>query len=113
MERHIGNKPVNGRSGDVFISYMPSECGGYHVFADRMAERQMAFCEGLPDLTNRQREILRLLAEAHSYKEIGRRMGGISARTVSDHRARLLEKFDVGETSDLCRIAREGGLLNP
>jgi RNA polymerase sigma factor (sigma-70 family) len=55
-------------------------------------------------LTEREREVMRLVAEGESNKEIARRLG-ISFRTVEIHRARVIEKMAARTTSDLIRMA--------
>ena len=58
----------------------------------------------LAKLTNREREVLRLVAEGKTGKEIGA-MLGISPFTVNRHRANLMEKLDVHSKADLVRMA--------
>lgn len=55
-------------------------------------------------LTTREREVLDLVAEGESNKEIGRRLG-ISFRTVELHRSHVLEKMRARTTSELIRMA--------
>ncbi|MGI9425848.1 MAG: AroM family protein [Hyphomicrobiaceae bacterium] len=54
-------------------------------------------------LTDREREIMFLVATGQSNKEIGRELG-ISFRTVEIHRARMMEKMDFASLSDLVRV---------
>ncbi|NTW37670.1 MAG: response regulator transcription factor, partial [Syntrophobacteraceae bacterium] len=55
-------------------------------------------------LTARQREILQLLAEGHSAKEIARTLD-ISVRTVEFHRTNIMEKLNIHDTVNLVRHA--------
>jgi DNA-binding NarL/FixJ family response regulator len=55
-------------------------------------------------LTPREREVLQLLAEGRSMKEIGARLG-ITARTVAFHKYQLAEKLGARSTADLVRFA--------
>ena len=57
-----------------------------------------------PDLTNREREILGLIAEGFSSKEIARKLG-ISPKTVEFHRANLLKKYEARSSSQLIALA--------
>ena len=57
-----------------------------------------------PDLTNREREILSLIAEGFSSKEIARKLG-ISPKTVEFHRANLLKKYEARSSSQLIALA--------
>lgn len=65
---------------------------------------------GIGSLTRRERQVLVLVAEGLSTREIAGQLG-LSPRTVETHRARLLTKLDVRRTSHLVRIAVEEGLL--
>ncbi|HEY0674099.1 MAG TPA: response regulator transcription factor, partial [Longimicrobiales bacterium] len=61
-------------------------------------------------LTNRQLDVLALLAKGLSNKEIGRRLF-LSTRTVEHHVVALLRKLNTDNRSGVARIAREMGLL--
>jgi len=61
-------------------------------------------------LTQREREVLRLLALGHTNAEIGNRLH-ISVRTVETHRAHLQSKLNTANRADLVRHARERGLV--
>lgn len=56
-------------------------------------------------LTEREREILSLVADGRTSKEIARALG-ISPRTVEVHRSHIMEKLDAGSLADLIRIAQ-------
>jgi DNA-binding NarL/FixJ family response regulator len=59
-------------------------------------------------LTVREREIIKLIAEGRSSKEIGDLLF-ISTRTVQHHRANLMRKLDLKRTADLVRYAIQRG----
>src|SRR5262245_13001887 len=61
-------------------------------------------------LTPRQREILQLLAEGHSAKEIAATLG-ISARTVEFHKYRMMESLRVENSAELILFAVKHGLV--
>ena len=61
-------------------------------------------------ITPRQREILELLAEGKSAKEIASALG-LSARTVEDHKYRLMESLGIDTTAALIRFAIRHGLV--
>jgi DNA-binding NarL/FixJ family response regulator len=63
-------------------------------------------------LTNREREVLQLIAEGFSSKEIAEKLG-LSLKTVESHRANLMEKLDIHKVSGLVRFAIRSGLVNP
>lgn len=62
------------------------------------------------DLTEREIEILKLVAEGYSNKEIGDRLF-ISHRTVDTHRTNLMKKMNVHNVAGLIRIALKSGLV--
>jgi DNA-binding NarL/FixJ family response regulator len=61
-------------------------------------------------LTARRREILQLLAEGRSTKEIGSRLG-ISARTVEFHKYRMMEALGLHTNAELVHFAIKHGLV--
>jgi DNA-binding NarL/FixJ family response regulator len=61
-------------------------------------------------LTVREREVLKLIAESKSSKEIADLLF-ISPRTVERHRANLMEKLDLKKTTDLVKYAIQKGYL--
>lgn len=64
----------------------------------------------LPVLTSRQREILRLIAEGQSTKQIALTLN-ISAKTVETHRAQLMDRLDIHSIVGLVRYAINNGLI--
>ncbi|WP_030768419.1 response regulator [Streptomyces sp. NRRL F-2664] len=63
-------------------------------------------------ITEREEEILKLVAEGHTSKEIGDLLV-ISAKTVERHRANLLQKLGLRDRLDLTRYAIRAGLIEP
>ncbi|WP_329031758.1 response regulator transcription factor [Streptomyces sp. NBC_01725] len=70
--------------------------------------------ESIPEkaVTVREEEILKLVAEGHSSKEIAE-MLVISAKTVERHRANLLQKLGLKDRVELTRYAIRAGLIEP
>jgi DNA-binding NarL/FixJ family response regulator len=62
-------------------------------------------------LTPRQREVLQLLAEGKTSKEIGHVLG-ISVKTVEFHRAAIMDALGLRSTAELTRYAIEHGILS-
>jgi DNA-binding NarL/FixJ family response regulator len=62
-------------------------------------------------LTTRQREILQLIAEGRSTKEIAQRLD-LSAKTVETHRANLMSRLGIRDVPGLVRLAVRAGLVN-
>lgn len=66
-----------------------------------------------PDpLTPRQREILQLVAEGRSTKEIAFALE-ISVKTVETHRAQIMERLDIHDVPSLVKYAMRTGLIPP
>ena len=63
-------------------------------------------------LTLRERQVLQLIAERKSTKEIAGLLG-VSVKTVESHRARMMEKLDIHEVAGLVRYAIRRGLVEP
>jgi two-component system invasion response regulator UvrY len=76
-----------------------------------MAVRDLAEDAYLKPLTERDIEILRLLAAGNSLSEIAAKLG-IAYKTVANTLSRIKEKLGVGQTSDLIRIAIGRGLTD-
>jgi DNA-binding NarL/FixJ family response regulator len=66
----------------------------------------------LAALTDREREVLQLIAEGLSSKEIAA-MLGVTLKTVDSHRSNLMEKLDIHKVSGLVRFAIRAGLVEP
>jgi DNA-binding NarL/FixJ family response regulator len=62
-------------------------------------------------LTDREREIVQLLADGHSNKEVAKSLG-ISVKTVETHRARIMRKIGVNSIVELVRYAVRERLIN-
>jgi DNA-binding NarL/FixJ family response regulator len=61
-------------------------------------------------LTARQREILQLIAEGRTTKEIAQLLT-LSAKTVEMHRAQLMERLDIHDVAGLVRYALRNGII--
>jgi DNA-binding NarL/FixJ family response regulator len=61
-------------------------------------------------LSPRQREVLMLIAQGLSTKEIARRLG-ISGKTVETHRTQLMARLDIHEVAGLVRYAIKAGII--
>ncbi len=67
---------------------------------------------GAPRLSPRQREVLQLIAEGHSTKEIAFALS-VSVKTVETHRAELMERLDIHDVAGLVRYAVRTGVVDP
>lgn len=63
-------------------------------------------------LTLRERQVLQLIAEGKSTKDVASLLG-ISVKTAESHRSRLMQKLDIHETATLVRYAIRRGLVQP
>jgi DNA-binding NarL/FixJ family response regulator len=63
------------------------------------------------NLTPREQEVMRLLAEGLSRKEIGKKLF-ISPKTVENHRTNIMNKLDLHSTIELIRYAARLGLID-
>jgi DNA-binding NarL/FixJ family response regulator len=63
-------------------------------------------------LTSRERQVLQLVGEGHSTKQIAALLG-ISAKTADSHRATLMDKLDIHQVAGLVRYAIRSGLIEP
>ena len=63
-------------------------------------------------LTPREDEVVKLIAEGHSSKEIARALT-ISLKTVERHRANILQKLGMRDRTELTRYAIRAGLIEP
>ncbi len=93
--------------GDSFLSPSISRkvIEEYVRQADAMAEK-----DSYDKLTNREREVLQLIAEGHSNREIAELLH-ISVKTVETHRAHLMDKLDIHSTAGLTQYAMRKGVI--
>ena len=80
---------------------------GARLIAADAEERKRAEADPLSD---REREVLRLLALGHTNQEIAK-MLFISVRTAETHRAHIMQKLHLGSRAELVRYALAEGLL--
>jgi DNA-binding NarL/FixJ family response regulator len=65
-----------------------------------------------PPLTSRQREILQLVVEGATSKDVARKLN-ISVRTVETHRLQLMDRLGIHDVAGLVRYALRTGLIPP
>jgi DNA-binding NarL/FixJ family response regulator len=94
--------------GEAFV--YPGAMGALvRDYLDRLARG-----ERVPEavLTPRESEVLKLIAEGRSSKEIARILG-ISIKTVESHRANILSRLGMRDRTELTRYAIRAGLIEP
>jgi DNA-binding NarL/FixJ family response regulator len=67
---------------------------------------------GDPPLSLRERQVLQLIAEGKTSKQIATLLG-VSTKTVESHRTNLMQKLDIHEIAGLARYAIRHGLVLP
>lgn len=90
--------------GDFFLS--PSAASSLIE-----AYRQQSKEEPYDRLTDREREILKLVADGHTSREIAK-MLSISLKTVLIHRTNLMHKLDLHNSAELIKYSIQKGLVN-
>lgn len=63
-----------------------------------------------PILSNREREVLQLLAEGNSVKETAYKLG-VSVKTIETHRRHIMEKLQISNSSEIVKYALREGLI--
>ena len=93
--------------GEIFLSSAVSE----HVVATCL-KRLDTGQDSLERLTPRYREVLQLIAEGHTTKEIAAKLD-ISAKTAESYRGELMNALDIHNIASLTRYAIRTGLVRP
>jgi len=85
--------------------YLPTELSSQAIL--KYLDDPRAF---LSELTTRQREVLKMIAEGHTTKEIANKLE-ISGKTVETHRAQIMQRLDIHDIAGLVRHALRIGLV--
>ena len=93
--------------GEIFLSPAISK----HVVEAVLRQKALP-TDPVDQLTPRQREILQLIAEGHSSKEIAQLLDA-SVKTIESHRASLMERLDIHDVAGLVRYAIRHGFVSP
>jgi DNA-binding NarL/FixJ family response regulator len=91
--------------------------GGEAIFGPAVAQRVLDYLTGttprqqaaFPELSEREREVLSLLAEGHSNPDIARRLF-LSPKTVRNHVSNIFTKLQVADRAQAIIKARDAGL---
>jgi DNA-binding NarL/FixJ family response regulator len=107
-------------SGDELADAVHRVADGDAVFSPRLAGFVLDAFAGSDDvpvvdpeldlLTNREREVLRLIARGYTYKELARRLE-ISVKTVETHVSAVLRKLQLSSRHELTRWANDRRLI--
>jgi DNA-binding NarL/FixJ family response regulator len=109
----------NARSGEILSAIRAVTRGGSY-FSPRVAkeivaqirEPRPATDQPFTLLSGREREVLQLIAEGLSAKEIAVELS-ISNKTVEAHRTSMMRKLEVRKATELVRYAVRHGLIEP
>jgi len=91
--------------------YLSPSISGTVIDGLLQGEKASAIRSSWDTLTQREREILKLVAEGHKNKEIADLLC-ISLKTVEKHSANLMEKLNLHNVAALTALAAEKGLIN-
>ena len=91
-----GNKYLSGEVTDIVIN-------------DYLDKKQEANKRDA-DLSERESEILLMIAEGYSTREIGEKLF-ISVKTVGTHKQKILEKLQLNNTAEMVKYAIKNGLI--
>ena len=112
-----GFLPKSAASNELQLAIEVVRRGETYVSGEVSRKTLLQLSQGLTgrtgpmaSLTPRQREILTLIAEGLSTKDISHRLN-ISVKTVESHRAQLMERLDIHDVASLVRYAIKMGLI--
>jgi DNA-binding NarL/FixJ family response regulator len=88
-------------------TYIAPRISGFSLEDDNFAQAGEPLV--LPRLTDREREVLQLMAEGKGTKEIAAELG-LSAKTIETHRQHLMDKLDIYSIAELTKLAIREGL---
>lgn len=110
----VGYVVKTGQAAEILTALDSVRAGGRYLSPGvlRLVVDQIAgpSDERAKRLTKREREVLELIAEGLSSPEIASRLG-VAAKTISTHRANIMEKLDIHKIPGLVRYAIREGLL--
>ena len=81
------------------------------VIEDYMSRLHDTEASGSPVLTNREREVLQLLSEGHTVREIASQLH-VSVKTVETHRQQIMHKLNIHTVAELTKYALREGLTS-
>ena len=93
--------------GEIYLSPVVSSS----IVSDLLALPVGATPVGLARLTSREREVLQLIAEGSTSREIGELLT-VSVKTVEKHRSSLMAKLSVHDVAGLTRLAIKYGIVS-
>ncbi len=108
---------IKSAATDELLQAIQAVCKGKRYISPDVSnvvvETYLANCDNQePCLGDRERQVLQLVAEGKTNKEIADVMN-ITVKTAESHRAHLMEKLQIHDTAGLVRYAIREGLIQP
>ncbi|HWP61948.1 MAG TPA: response regulator transcription factor [Candidatus Binatia bacterium] len=108
---------LKGADRDEILRAVRAVSSGEAIFGPEVARRVLAFFAAprplpppaFPELTDREREVLELIAQGQSNQAIAQRLG-LSPKTVRNHVSNIFNKLQVADRAAAIVKAREAGL---
>ena len=109
---------LKGADQEELVRAIEAVAHGEAIFGPGVARRVMAFfasptqtrdSQPFPELTDREREVLELIAQGHANAVIAHRLG-IAEKTVRNHVSIVFNKLQVVDRSQAIVRAREAGM---
>jgi DNA-binding NarL/FixJ family response regulator len=107
---------LKGATQDEIVRAIRAVAAGEAIFGPGIAQRMLRFFaapppapDPFPQLTDRERDVLDLIAAGRPNGEIGRRLG-ISPKTVANHISSIFSKLQVADRAEAIIRARDAGL---
>jgi DNA-binding NarL/FixJ family response regulator len=117
IEAGVHGYLLKGDTGRMLVDAVKALLKGEKFFTPRLGEAADGSTLArdstprIKALTRREREVLQLLAEGKSNKEIGAALG-VSVKTAETHRARLMAKLGVHSIAELVRYAVRNQIID-
>ena len=109
---------LKGSSQDDVVDAIRAADRGHVILGAGAAERLMERLNApsgtpalFPELSERERGVLRLVAEGHNNAVIGRRLG-LATKTVANHLSNVLTKLQIADRAEAIVAARRAGLTD-
>ncbi|MDH5655548.1 MAG: response regulator transcription factor [Spirochaetia bacterium] len=115
LKFNINGFVLKEEAGDDLLKCIESVMNGKTYLSPRIESQLSGDSSSSKDspfisLTNREREILKLIAEGKSSEEIAKILN-ISSRTVKVHRANMMKKLNVHKVADMVKYAIKAGMV--
>lgn len=111
----VGYLPKSAASTELEVAIVRVSRGEKYLSPSIAPEASLELSSGateaIADLTPRQVEVLKLISEGSSTKDIARTLN-ISVKTVETHRAQLMDRLDIHDIASLVRYSIKKGLVS-